>query len=134
MCNTNTILFADCDKVTLSITANAGPPYEPGYQLMCAAAVDGDPDDDLKVEWVGSNGGSYYYSSDTPNVTLLGGEFCLTCIATFDILDRTPKQPFNCSHYAVVCDIATGTYRKQRNGCVFFSKSDKFRLVYINTS
>jgi len=105
-------LCADC-KVLVTITASAGPPYEPGYNLTCDAEIydKGDETDIPVYHWVGTNGGSAF-SSNSSTVVLLGGEFCLYCVAHFDARTSKTWQPDYCSAYTSICDGTVGKCQK----------------------
>jgi len=93
-------LSADC-KPGVTITASSDPPYEAGDVLTCAASGSSPA-----YVWSGQNGGNTF-SSSTPTVTLLAGEFCLSCTAT---LNSDP----DCSTTKELCGSAYSKYRKQR--------------------
>ena len=100
----------------MTISSSAGPPYEAGQQLTCAA-----DSDNVTYVWSGTNGGSSF-SSTSSIVTLQGGEFCLICTVT---VDSDPK----CSTSAFLCDSASGKYRIQHNNLVAIFLLTRIRSV-----
>jgi len=108
---------AGCNPV-VSITSSASPPYGPGDTLTCVADLYDYKEPHFPTyQWVGTNGGSPFFSS-SPTVTLLGSEFCLYCIARWDAETSKPEQADYCSGSAYICDIITnGEYRKHYIAC-----------------